>query len=70
MSFAWMIAIPLGVLAAIYKNSIFDRTSTILASAGMSFPSFFLAIIAVFFAWERVSPVSPAALAIDAPQLF
>lgn len=48
--FAWSIAIPLGVLAAIYKDSIFDRISSILAYAALSIPEFFLALIAVFFA--------------------
>lgn len=48
--FAWSIAIPLGVLAAIYKDSIFDRLSALLAYAALSIPEFFLAILAVYFA--------------------
>jgi peptide/nickel transport system permease protein len=48
--FAWCIAIPLGVLAAIYKDSIFDRISTFLAYAALSIPEFFLALLAVWFA--------------------
>jgi ABC-type dipeptide/oligopeptide/nickel transport system permease subunit len=48
--FAWSIAIPLGVLAAIYKDSIFDRISALLAYAALSIPEFFLAILAVYFA--------------------
>ncbi|MEM9227178.1 MAG: ABC transporter permease, partial [Verrucomicrobiota bacterium] len=48
--FAWTIAIPLGVLAAIYKDSIFDRISSILAYAALSIPEFFLALVAVYFA--------------------
>ncbi|MGC6425120.1 MAG: ABC transporter permease subunit [Lentimonas sp.] len=48
--FAWMIAIPLGVLAAIYKDSIFDRLAALLAYAALSIPEFFLAILAVYFA--------------------
>lgn len=48
--FAWGIAIPLGVLAAIYKDSIFDRLSALLAYAALSIPEFFLALLAVFFA--------------------
>lgn len=48
--FAWCIAVPLGVLAAIYKDSIWDRLSAILAYAALSIPEFFLAILAVFFA--------------------
>jgi len=48
--FAWAIAIPLGVLAAIYKDSIWDRISAFLAYAALSIPEFFLAILAVYFA--------------------
>lgn len=48
--FAWSIAIPLGVLAAIYKDSIFDRISALFAYAALSIPEFFLAILAVYFA--------------------
>ncbi len=48
--FGWGIAIPLGVLAAIYKDSIFDRLSALLAYAALSIPEFFLALLAVFFA--------------------
>ncbi len=48
--FAWAIAIPLGVLAAIYKDSIFDRVSSFLAYAALSIPEFFLALLAVWFA--------------------
>ncbi len=50
ITFAWMIAIPLGVLAAIYKDSIFDRISALFAYAALSIPEFFLAILAVYFA--------------------
>ena len=48
--FAWCVAIPLGVLAALYKDSIFDRISALLAYAALSIPEFFLAILAVYFA--------------------
>jgi len=50
LTFAWAIAIPLGVLAAIKKDSIFDRLSAMLAYAALSIPEFFLALLAVFFA--------------------
>ncbi|HBR94355.1 MAG TPA: ABC transporter substrate-binding protein [Opitutae bacterium] len=48
--FSWAIAIPLGVLAAVYKDSIFDRVSAVLAYAALSIPEFFLALVLVFFA--------------------
>lgn len=48
--FAWVIAIPLGVLAAIYKDSWIDRLTGILAYAALSIPEFFLALLALFIA--------------------
>ncbi len=47
---SWLIAIPLGVLAAVYYNSIFDKILTILSSVGMAIPSFFFAILLLLFA--------------------
>ncbi len=48
--FAWMIAIPLGILAAIWQGSFFDRLSSALAFFALAVPEFFLALLAVFFA--------------------
>lgn len=48
--FAWIIAIPLGVLAAIYKDSIWDRISSTMAYAALSIPEFFLALLAIYLA--------------------
>lgn len=50
LTFAWVIGIVLGVLAAVYKDSWFDRLSALLAYASLSLPEFFLALIAVWFA--------------------
>lgn len=50
LAFAWVIAIPLGVLAAIKRNSIFDKISALFAYAALSIPEFFLAILVVYFA--------------------
>ncbi|MDR0532868.1 MAG: ABC transporter permease subunit [Verrucomicrobiales bacterium] len=50
MLLAWLIALPLGVLAAIYKGSVFDRVSSLLAYAAISLPDFFFALVALFFA--------------------
>lgn len=43
-------AVPLGVLAAMRQNSLFDRISSFLAYASLSVPYFFLALLAVLFA--------------------
>lgn len=48
--FSWIIAIPLGVLAAVYYNSLFDKMLTVLSSIGMAIPSFFFAILLLLFA--------------------
>ncbi|MBQ4646892.1 MAG: ABC transporter permease [Candidatus Gastranaerophilales bacterium] len=48
--FSWIIAIPLGVLAAVYYNSWFDKFLTVISSVGMAIPSFFFAILMLLFA--------------------
>jgi peptide/nickel transport system permease protein len=45
--FAVLIAIPLGVLAAVRQNSIFDQISTILSVVGFSLPTFFTGLVAI-----------------------
>ena len=47
---SWIIAIPIGVLAAIYYNSLIDKILTVITSAGMAIPSFFFAILMLLFA--------------------
>ncbi|MGB1234559.1 MAG: ABC transporter permease [Planktomarina sp.] len=51
--FAALIAVPLsltiGVLAALYRNSIFDRAANIVALTSISSPEFFIAYILVLF---------------------
>jgi peptide/nickel transport system permease protein len=52
MTAATIIGLILGILSAIYKDSIFDRTAMVVAVFGMSLPSFFAAIlIAWLFAY-------------------
>ena len=48
--FVWLIAIPLGVFAAMKKDGICDRITALFAYAALSIPEFFLALIAVVFA--------------------
>ena len=43
--FASLIGIFLGILAAIYKDSLYDRLSIFFSALGMSLPSFFAAIL-------------------------
>jgi peptide/nickel transport system permease protein len=48
--FAWTLAIPLGVIAAVRRNGLVDRVVSLYAFAGISFPSFFLALLMLLFA--------------------
>ena len=45
---AVFMGIILGILSAVYKDSLFDRVTAIISTLGMSVPSFFSAIL---FAW-------------------
>ena len=42
--------VPLGIFAAVKKESAFDRLLTVLSSVGMAIPSFFFAILMLIFA--------------------
>ncbi len=48
--FAWSLAIPLGVLSAMYKDSWLDRFTSFVAYLSLSIPEFFLGLLAVFLA--------------------
>ena len=48
--FTWLIAIPLGIIAAVKRNKFIDKFMTIFTSMGMAIPSFFLAILLLIFA--------------------
>ena len=47
---SWIVAIPLGILAAINQKSAFDRMLTVLTSIGMAIPSFFFAVLLLILA--------------------
>ena len=46
---AMLLGIPLGVLAAVKRNTIFDQLSKLLAIIGMSAPQFWVAIMLIMF---------------------
>ena len=46
----WITGIPLGILAAVKKETALDRGLTVLSSIGMAIPSFFFAILMLMFA--------------------
>jgi len=43
------VAITLGLLAALYRGSIFDRTVNVLSLSAVSLPEFFVAYLLIFF---------------------
>ncbi len=60
LSFALILAIPLGVLAAMFPNTMIDRFALTIAVVGQALPSFFFALIMiiVFGVWLRWLPIS------------
>ena len=48
--FSWIIALPLGILGAVFYNSPLDKLLTVFSSIGMAIPSFFFAILMLLFA--------------------
>jgi peptide/nickel transport system permease protein len=48
MAWALAIAIPLGVLAAVYRGTVIDRLAGMLAVLGIATPSFWLGIILIY----------------------
>ncbi|MFX4219790.1 MAG: ABC transporter permease [Thalassobaculum sp.] len=60
MIFALALSIPLGVLAAMYPNSLIDRAALLLAVVGQALPSFWFALmlIVLFAYWIPILPAS------------
>ena len=59
ITFAIVVSIPLGVLAAMYPNSLIDRISLFMAVVGQALPSFWFALMLIVlfaFTW----PILPA----------
>lgn len=50
--FTWLIAIPAGVYAAVYRNTALDRFFSFLTTIGMSMPTFLLALILLMIATQ------------------
>jgi peptide/nickel transport system permease protein len=51
MVFTWSLAIPIGILVALWPNSRADRLLSFLAFFGMSVPNFFLAFLLMYAAF-------------------
>jgi len=50
MIFTWVVAIPLGVWAALHRNKLIDRILSFCSFSGLAMPSFFLAMILIYLA--------------------
>ena len=55
--FTWAIAIPLGIWAAVHRNKIIDRVVQFLSYIFLSLPSFFIAMILLY--WASQSQILP-----------
>ncbi len=60
IAFALLLAIPLGVLAAVRPNSIFDRFALTLAVVGQAMPSFWFALTLILWlgVYWRLLPIT------------
>ncbi|ADU96425.1 ABC transporter permease [Thermovibrio ammonificans] len=47
---SWLLAVPLGIVAAVYRGKLLDRAITLFSLFGISVPNFFLAFLLMFFA--------------------
>ncbi|MEW6127120.1 MAG: ABC transporter permease [Acidobacteriota bacterium] len=48
--FSWLLAIPFGVLAGVYRNRWIDKLSGFISYFGLSIPSVFFSLLALLFA--------------------
>ncbi len=58
-AFAVPLAVGLGVLAALYRNSVFDRAANIFTLTSISSPEFFLAYVLILFL-AVLNPIFPS----------
>jgi peptide/nickel transport system permease protein len=58
MLFSWFFALPLGILAAVYRNRWVDKLIGMISFMGLSIPSVFFSLLMVLFAARtRLFPV-------------
>ena len=58
-AFAVPLAVGLGILAALYRNSVFDRAANIFTLTSISSPEFFLAYVLILFL-AVLNPIFPS----------
>ncbi len=52
LAFTWALAIPIGIVVALRRGTLLDRSLSFVAFFGMSVPSFFLAFLLMYVALE------------------
>ncbi|MGM0381305.1 MAG: ABC transporter permease, partial [bacterium] len=50
--FTWLVALPLGIMGAVYQHKLLDKLFSVFAFVGMSIPNFFLAFLLLYVALE------------------
>lgn len=71
MLVAIVIGIPLGILAAVRKNSIWDNSSTILSLIGVSMPVFWLGLLLIYLFAVNLQWLPPSGrIGVDAGNTF
>ena len=55
----YLLAVPLGVVAALYRNSVYDWFSMIVALIGVSMPGFWLGLILIYLFSVNVRILPP-----------
>jgi peptide/nickel transport system permease protein len=50
LAFSWLLAIPLGVLAGVYRNRWLDKLCSFISFFGLSIPSVFFSLLLILFA--------------------
>lgn len=58
MIVVFMISIPLGILTAVKKNSVFDKAVQVITIVGYSIPTFIVALLAIFLFAVKI-PIFP-----------
>lgn len=58
MFVVFIISIPLGIITAVRKNSVFDKSIQVLTIVGYSIPTFIIALLAIFLLAVKI-PIFP-----------
>jgi peptide/nickel transport system permease protein len=60
LALSLLVAVPLGILSAVYRGSVIDRVALLLSLFGQSFPVFWLAIMLILVFSEILAVLPPS----------